>query len=54
MSGIFNYQTYSEIDLMHKHYLLYVYKQTDITMVSLPEINSFLNDMWAYYRETNI
>ena len=44
MSRIFNYQTYSEIDNLHKDYILSVTNNTDITLVPLPTINNYLTE----------
>ena len=49
MSRIFNYQTYSEIDNLHKDYILSVTNNTDITQVPLPTINTFLTELDRYY-----
>ena len=49
MSRIFNYQTYSEIDNIHKDYILSVTNNTDITQVPLPTINTFLTELDRYY-----
>jgi hypothetical protein len=48
-SRIFNYQTYSDIDNIHKDYILSVTKETDITRVPLPRINTFLTELDSYY-----
>ena len=44
MTRIFNYQTYSEIDNLHKDYILSVTNNTDITLVPLPTINNYLTE----------
>ena len=49
MTRIFNYQTYSEIDNLHKDYILSVTDKTDITQVPLPRINTFLTELDKYY-----
>ena len=49
MSRIFNYQSYSEIDNIHKDYILSVTDKTDITQVPLPSINTFLTELDRYY-----
>jgi len=49
MPRIFNYQSYSEIDNIHKDYILSVTDNTDITLVSLPTINTFLTELDRYY-----
>ena len=49
MTRIFNYQTYSEIDNLHKDYILSVTDKTDITQVPLPTINTFLTELDKYY-----
>jgi len=49
MSRIFNYQSYSEIDNIHKDYILSVTNNTDITQVPLPSINTFLTELDRYY-----
>ena len=56
MSRIFNYQTYSEIDNIHKDYILSVTNNTDITLVPLPTINTFLTELDRYYckKDNNI
>ena len=56
MPRIFNYQTYSEIDNLHKDYILSVTDNTDITLVPLPTINTFLTELDRYYsnKDNNI
>ena len=51
MSRIFNYQNYSDLDNLHKDYILSVSNETDITRIPLPTINSFLTEMDKYFTE---
>lgn len=48
-SRIFNYQTHSDMDNIHKDYILSVTNETDITRVPLPRINTFLTELDSYY-----
>ena len=48
---IFNYQNYSDLDNLHKDYVLSVSNETDITRIPLPTINSFLTEMDKYFTE---
>ena len=50
-SRIFNYQNYSDLDNLHKDYVLSVSNETDITRIPLPTINSFLTEMDKYFTE---
>ena len=50
-SRIFNYQNYSDLDNLHKDYVLSVSNETDITIIPLPTINSFLTEMDKYFTE---
>jgi len=50
-SRIFNYQNYSDLDNLHKDYILSVSNETDITRIPLPTINSFLTEMDKYFTE---
>ena len=53
-SRIFNYQTYSDIDQIHKDYILSIAEETDITRIPLPTINSFLTEMDKFYTTKDI
>jgi len=53
-SRIFNYQTYSDMNNIHKDYILSVTKETDITRIPLPTINSFLTEMDKFYTTKDI
>jgi len=50
-SKIFNYQTYDDIDNIHKDYMLSVTNKTDIKAIPISTINIYLTEINRYYDE---